>query len=109
MAQAVAFREWVTIYTPGETEDDGIGGRLAAEPDTSFETWADVKQYEAQRVLDFDGKFPIKQKYRFIIRYINAPNVQFIDRVEWNGTSITISSVVIDPRKTTITLHGYGD
>lgn len=103
------MRERVIIYTPGAVVDDGLGGRLPTGPEASFETWAAVTQYQAQPVPNDEGKFIIKQKHRIVIRYVNAPNVQYTNRVEWNGTNITVQSVVIDPRKTTITLHGYGD
>jgi hypothetical protein len=107
MVQAAAFREWLTIYTPGESVDDGGGGQLPAGPESSLETWASVQPLPDKPIL-LDGKWVNKQPYRIILRYVNAPEVQFADCVEWGRTKIGISSVVVDAKKTVITINGYG-
>jgi SPP1 family predicted phage head-tail adaptor len=108
MAQAAAFREWVTIFSPAPSVDDGLGGRVTAGPAPTLETWASVQQLQA-KVFFENGKTYIKQPYRITIRYVNDPTVEFTNRVEWNGVRITVASVVTDAKKTVTTIYGFGN
>jgi SPP1 family predicted phage head-tail adaptor len=108
MSAAATFRERVTIYTPASAVPDGMGGRVPAAPEASLETWASVQQLQA-KVFFEEGKMYTKKPYRVTLRYVNAPTLQFSNRVEWNGVKISVTSVTTDAKKTLVILYGFGN
>jgi head-tail adaptor len=101
------YRERVTIYTPALTIETAFG-RKPTGPEASLETWAAVQQLQAKTFFE-DGKLYFKQPYRITLRYVNAPDLQFANRVEWDGKRISVASITTDAKKTVTTIYGYGE
>ncbi|MDO7847458.1 phage head closure protein [Hymenobacter sp. M29] len=106
MSAAAKFRERVTFYTPGQTVQDEVGGMVPASAETGVTHWARIQALPAKEDL-INGKISYRQPYKVTVRFTSG--LSSSDRMEWNGHSISITSIWSDERNTEIYLYGYGD
>lgn len=106
MSNAGKFREQVTFYTPGQVVQDEVGGLVPVSDETSVTLWARIQALPAKEDL-IDGKISYRQPYKVTVRFTSG--LSSSDRMEWNGLSISITSIRSDERSTEIYLYGYGN
>ncbi|UPL50526.1 phage head closure protein [Hymenobacter sublimis] len=103
MSAAGKFREVITIITPASVTTTDALGTIAVSTATSVTRWAAVEMLPAKEEL-VDGKVIYHQPYQFTLRYDAA--ITPMQRLEWKGKKISITSVRFNKNYTEIYLNG---
>ncbi|MBC6988937.1 head-tail adaptor protein [Hymenobacter sp. BT491] len=96
----------MTFFLPGAGQDDGAGGVLPSEPESSFTLYARVQVLQGSEALRLgleQGQTP----YRITVRLSDASRaVSRSVRAEWAGRTLAITSTAPSERRDQLSVYG---